>query len=169
MKSVGDKDWIEIQHNVDEFNRRINRLRKLSPDAVRYILRKIAFGIYRDLVIRTPVDTGTLRSRWFIRPDNQGFRYMIGNQTEYLLYVEYGIAYRPRRIPDDSDKRKRVLRYLFAKGILQERDGVIVYYYERRPNKSGWIRKTLQEWTSKAPQILRKYLKEWITREMSKR
>jgi len=164
---VKSKDGlVEIQSNVDVINRKLKKLAQYAPDAAKYILRQIAFGIYRDLIMRTPVHTGTARSRWTIRATNNGFTYEIGNPTHYLIYLEYGVT----GLSKDPEKRKRSLRYLFATGILRREDGIIVYTYKKDPRyEPGFIRKTLQEWALKAPQMVRKYLKEWILMQMRRK
>lgn len=152
---------VEIQSNVDELNKILKRLKALAPEVVKQVIRKIAFGVYRDVIARTPIDTGTARRNWSISPLNDGYTYKISNPVGYIIYLEYGIKGHP--LSSDPAKRKNSLRYLFATGILQENDGVIVYTYTPKgTNSEGFIRNTLQEWAQKAPQIIKQEITNWL-------
>jgi hypothetical protein len=171
MKEYGDPRFLEIKSNAEEFGRRLRKLARLSPEAASYIFNKIAFGFFRDLVERTPVDTGRLRHGWEIKKVNDFF-YQISNPTEYILFVEFGVKGHP--LSDDPIKRKKSLRYLFAKGILEsvkvEAGGFqIIYHYTPKEQKTGFIRNTIKEWTEKAPKLIRQYLKEFIIKTMQGR
>jgi len=152
---------VEIQSNVDELNKILRRLSALAPSVVKQIIKKIAFGVFRDIVARTPIDTGRARRSWSIAPLNNGFTYKISNPTGYIIYLEYGIQGHP--LSSDPEKRKNSLKYLFATGILQDNDGVIVYTYTPKgTNSEGFIRNTLQEWVLKAPPIIKEELTKWL-------
>ena len=137
----------QIDSNVDELNKILRRMSALEPALAKKIIKTIAFGIYRDIVEKTPVDTGTARRGWKIDPFNQGFGYKIYNPVEYIIYLEYGVKGHP--LSSNPQKRKNSLRYLFATGILVgDTDGIRVhYFYEAKNKKSeGFIRNTINEW-----------------------
>lgn len=158
---------VEIQSNVDELNKILRRMSGLMPDLAKTIIKKIAFGVYGDIVRRTPIDKGNARRYWNIKPINNGYAYRIGwanpDGVQYILYIEYGIAYQGHPLSDDKEKRKKQLRYLFATGILQENDGILVYTYTPVSYRAeGFIRNTLQEWTLKAPQMIKQWITDWL-------
>ncbi|APT75057.1 hypothetical protein LN42_00585 [Marinitoga sp. 1137] len=148
---------VEIQHNLDKLNKALKRLEAISPDVAKKIIKKIAFGIFRDLVKKTPIDTGTARRKWDINPVDNGYGYRISNDTEYLIYLEYGIKGHP--LSENPEKRRNSLKYLFASGILQKEDNMVLYFYTPKKTKTeGFIRDTLQEWSQKAKSIIREEL-----------
>lgn len=170
MKKYGDSRYMEIQSNVDEFNKRLKKLQKLSPEAANYVLNKIAFGLFYDIVQRTPIQTGRLRHGWEIKKVNN-YLYQISNPTEYLIYVEFGVRGHP--LSDVPEKRKRSLRYLFAKGILESvkvgaGEYQIIYHYTPKKQSAGFIRNTIKEWIDKTPKLVRDYLREFIIKTLSR-
>jgi len=169
MKKYGDPRYLEIKSNVDEFSKKLQKLQRLTPEAANYILTKIAYGLFNDIVKRTPIQTGRLRHGWQIKKLNN-YVYEISNPTEYLIYVEFGVKGHP--LSDNPEKRKNSLRYLFANGILESvKTGVgeyqIIYHYTPKKQKVGFIRNTIQEWSKKTPKLIRDYLKEFIIKTMS--
>jgi len=169
MKKIVDTRLIEIRSNIDEFNKRLQKLRKLTPQAANYVVKKIAFGLFHDLIKRSPRQTGRLQHGWDIRKIDE-YTYRIFNPTHYIIYVEFGVKGHP--LSQDKEKRKRSLRYLFAKGILKsvkvdKGKYTIEYYYTPKVQKVAFIRNTIREWAQKTPKLVRDYLREFIIKTMS--
>ena len=154
---------IEIQSNIAEFNAKLARLKKIDVTAADYALTKIVMGLVADLMKATPIDTGTLRKGWSYKKIGK-LLWQISNATEYLIFVEYGVHGHP--LSSNPEKRKRSLRYMFATGILISQNGAVIYYYKPKKQSVGFIRNTLQEWQRKAPALLRRYVKEWVLKQL---
>ena len=54
---------------LGSFSIDISKFVKKAPDKVNEMVRKIVFDIYRNVVMRTPVDTGRARANWQIDID----------------------------------------------------------------------------------------------------
>jgi len=155
---------IEIQSNVAEFNAKLQRLKKLDVTIADYALTKIVMGLMADLIKATPVDiSGTLRRGWDYHKIGK-LLWQISNETKYLIFVEYGVHGHP--LSSNPEKRKRSLRYMFATGILISQNGAVIYNYKPKKQSVGFIRNTLQEWQRKAPALLRRYVKEWVLKQL---
>ena len=156
-------DMVELRHNIDDLNRQIAKLVRHFPAMAGEVIKNIALGLYKDLIEATPVQTGTLRSRWAIRK-LEPLTWRISNHTYYLPYVEFGV--KNRGLSEDPEKRKKQLRYLFAKGILESVNGSIVYNYTPRPDSTGFIRKTVANWAKTAPNRMRSSMIHYLKRTL---
>lgn len=162
-KVIKEKE-AQLKNNIKEFNKKLKMLEKESEDAAAYILKKICFEILGVLMRYSPVDTGKLRLGWELKQiDKLHWRFI--NETKYLMYIEYGIAYEGHPLSRDPQKRANSLRYLFWKGIFKENDGIIIYTYKPVPpykRREGFIRKTIQEYAKKVPARIKHYMLEYI-------
>lgn len=163
----------EIRHNLDELNEFFKRLERYPQDCGAFIIEIIAREILNDLFLASPVGRsvpgylgGNLRSNWGITQVGP-LLWEISNNTEYILWVEYGVKGHP--LSDDPEKRKKSLRYLFAAGILVEEDGNIRYTYQKREDSSaGFIRRVIDSWKEKAKVRIKELTIEWIKLQMRK-
>lgn len=82
-----EKSGFNIDANA--FNRGVTTLIKNTPGATDAILKKLGLIVYKKVKELTPVDTGTLRLRWFLtKPVNNQIE--IKNNVNYALAVEKG-------------------------------------------------------------------------------
>lgn len=163
-------EWVEIQSELDELNKKLTGLYRKAPQIFSRILKKVAMGLLRILQENTPVRTGTLRSRWSVKKVND-FTYVISNPTEYLIYVELGIA--GQGLSKDSKKRMKQLRYLFKKGILKSEkvgnEWVLTYHYEKVGHKSkGFVKRSIRSWINYVNIKLKGWVREELIKELKK-
>jgi hypothetical protein len=152
-----------VTSNIDKVNRYLQTLQQLPTACAKFVMQDLVLAMIADLKLASPVDTGNLRGNWWYSDIGDGLKYRIYNQTEYIIDVEYGVTGHP--LSDDPEKRKASLRYLFATGILEEHDGIIIYHHQPKSKSAGFIRRTLEEWREKAPEFIRSRIQEWIDRE----
>jgi len=163
----------EIRHNLDELNMFFRRLEKYPQECAAFIIERIAREILNDLVLASPVGQsapgylgGNLRSNWNLAQAGP-LLWEISNNTEYILWVEYGV--KGHSLSEDPEKRKKSLRYLFAVGILVEEDGTIRYTYQKKQDSSaGFIRRVIDSWKEKAKVRIKELTIEWIKLQMRK-
>lgn len=166
---VREKDT-ELKSNIKEFNMKLEALKEESKDAAAYILARICQEMLGVLQRYSPVDTNKLRLGWEAKPLTP-LRWRFTNETKYLMFIEYGIAYEGHPLSHDPEKRARSLRYLFWKGIFKENDGIIIYTYTPVPahkRREGFIRKTIKEYSKKAPEMIKKHMLEYIEKKWDK-
>lgn len=174
MKTYGNKDGY-IRSNLDEVNKHIAKIYTKFPEAANYIAMRVANDLHNRLVLNSPVQTGNLRGNWGWDSYAEGHSpqppkqikpalYRIQNPTEYIIDVEYGV--KSHSLSEDPEKRKASLRFLFATGILEEQDGIIVSTYTPKGSAStGFIRRTLEVWKPQAIQNIKKYLLDWTKKQ----
>ena len=155
---------VEIQHNVDELNKALKRIAKLHPNLAKNIINRIAWGVYGDLVEKTPIDTGTARHHWKIQALADGLTYEISNNVGYILYLEYGVKGHP--LSTELEKRMNSLKYMFATGILvSDGMGGVIYTYTPKEQHPGFIRETLREWQTKGLTVIKNEITQFLLKE----
>lgn len=148
----------EIKSNLDELNRYLQKLSKLDTECAAYVVERLVYSILADLKLNSPVKLGNLRDSWDAEKLSQS-KWRIFNNADYAIYVEYGVKH---PLSSDPQKRANSLRYLFATGILQSNDGIVVSTYEPKSGSVGFTRRTLEMWRGKAPRLVKQWVSEWI-------
>lgn len=158
--------------DINRLLAKLQMIEKQAPNSARALLRKYSFKIYGELVSATPVGNtlfdkhpGELREAWDIKELDNGRTYIVSNDAEYLLYVEFGL----QKLSDDPDKRYRQLKYLFGVGILTHDQSTGQVQYNYKPyiptlQTIGFLRKTTDYWVRNLSSMIWKDLKKELDR-----